>query len=367
MQIGIPKEIKVHEYRVGATPELARLLVSAGHEVFVQSSAGERSGYPDGTYQQAGAKIVPTADDVYRCELIVKVKEPQSQEFPLLRRNQILLCFLHLAAEPALTKVLMEIGSVAIAFETVVDKRGRLPLLLPMSEIAGRISIQVGATALQMNHGGRGVLLGGVPGVAKSKVVILGGGVAGTEAARMAMGLGAEVIIIDRDYSRLRELESIFGPRLSTRMSTPITIEETLVGADLVVGTVLIPGKRTPKLISRHMLKGMAPGAVLVDVSIDQGGCAETSRPTTHANPTYVVDHIIHYCVTNMPGACARTATQALANVTASYVLAIANQGYRKAMEEDVGLLEGLNICDGVIANPYVAADFHEANLQSAN
>lgn len=357
MRIGIPKEVKIHEYRVGATPELVKLLKQAGHEVMVQSGAGEKLGYSDALYQAAGAEVVHSAAEVWMADMVVKVKEPQPQECAFIRPGLILFCFLHLAAEPELTRKLMASDSVAIAYETVTDVRGRLPLLLPMSEIAGRLSIQTGASYLQMNHGGRGTLLGGAPGVRKGKVVILGGGVAGTEAARMALGLGAEVIILERDSHRIRELENLFGPQLSTRYSTSVSVEEAVTGADLVVGAVLLPGKRAPVILTREMLKCMPEGSVFVDISIDQGGCAETSRATTHSDPVYVVDGVTHYCVTNMPGACGRTATQALANVTCPYVLALANKGYQKAMAEDLGLRGGLNVYRGQLVNREVAAD----------
>lgn len=357
MRIGIPKEIKIHEYRVGATPELVQLLVAAGHEVWVQSGAGQQLGFTDALYEKAGAQIKRTPADVYRADMVVKVKEPQAAEYALIHNDLILFCYLHLAAEPELTNHLVQSKAVAIGYETVTDTRNRLPLLQPMSEIAGRLSIQVGATAMQMNHGGQGLLLGGVPGVSKAKVVVIGGGVSGTEAVRMALGAGADVTVIERDLHRLRELENLFGPRLSTRPSTAVTIEQALTGADLVVGAVLLPGARAPKLITREMLKKLNPGAVFVDISIDQGGCAETSRPTTHADPTYVVDGVIHYCVTNMPGACARTATQALTNATTPYVLALANKGYKKAMEDDSGLRNGLNVYRGQVTNREVAED----------
>jgi alanine dehydrogenase len=356
MRVGIPKEIKIHEYRVGATPELIKLLSQAGHEVIVQNGAGERL-YSDALYAAAGAKMVSSPADVWSADLVVKVKEPQPQEYARLHSEQILFCYLHLAAEPQLTKALVESKAVAIAYETVTDARGRLPLLLPMSEIAGRLAIQIGATYLQMNHGGRGTLLGGVPGVVKGRVVIIGGGVSGTESARIALGLGADVTVLERDLNRLRELENLFGPQLSTRASSAVTIEEALTGADLVVGAVLLPGKRAPCLITRPMLRRMPEGSVFVDISIDQGGCAETSRPTTHSDPVYVEEGVTHYCVTNMPGACGRTATQALTNATSAYVLALANKGYRKAMEEDVGLRQGLNVYRGQVVNREVAED----------
>lgn len=357
MMIGIPKEIKNHEYRVGATPNMVRLLTDAGHQVFVQTQAGEKIGYTDAMFAASGAKMVSTAEEIYQCEMIIKVKEPQESEFPLLKEGQILFCYLHLAPDPEQTKQLLDRKVVGIAYETVVDAQGRLPLLVPMSEMAGRIAIQVGATCLQLNNNGRGVLLGGVPGVSPANVVVIGGGVVGTEAARMAMGLGANVTILDRNLTRLRELDALFGPRLKTLYSSPSTIEESLSKADLVVGSVLIPGKTAPKLITREMVKKMIPGSVLVDVAIDQGGCSETSRPTSHAEPTYVVDGVIHYCVTNMPGACARTSTQALTNATGDYALMIANKGWKKALLEHMGLRQGLNVCYGQVTNEFVAHD----------
>lgn len=358
MRIGIPKEIKIHERRVGATPDLVRLLVGAGHEVLVETGAGELLGYTDALYAQAGAKIVMHPEEAYDVEMIVKVKEPQRQEFGFLREGQILFCYLHLAAEPELTKRLVESQCVAIAYETVTDARGRLPLLLPMSEIAGRLSIQVGATALQMNCGGRGTLLGGVPGVAKGHVVVIGGGVSGTEAVRMALGLGANVTVLDRDVSRLRDLENMFGSDLNTLYSTPVTVEKAISTADLVVGAVLIPGKRAPIVMTRAMVKNMMRGSVFVDISIDQGGCSETSRPTTHADPIYIEEGVLHYCVTNMPGAAARTATQALTNATTPYVLALANKGYKRALQDDASLQDGLNVYRGAVTNYEVAQEF---------
>lgn len=357
MIIGIPKEIKNHEYRVGATPSMVRMFVEAGHTVFVQKNAGHEIGFTDEMYQSAGAQLVDTAKDVYKAEMIIKVKEPQESEFSLLRKGQILFCYLHLSPDPIQTKHLIESGVVAIAYETVTDRLGRLPLLVPMSEIAGRISIQVGATTLQLNSGGKGLLLGGVPGVHPARVVVIGGGVAGTEAARMAMGLGADVTIMDVNLARLRELDSLFGPHLKTLYSTSASIEEAVKTADLVIGAVLIPGKLAPKLITRKMVSQMTPGSVICDIAIDQGGCSETSKPTTHANPTYVVDEVVHYCVTNMPGACARTSTMALTNATMTYALKIANLGYKKALLEDSGLMNGLNVCFGNITNEPVAHD----------
>ncbi|MBA3958409.1 MAG: alanine dehydrogenase [Parachlamydiaceae bacterium] len=357
MLIGIPKEIKNHEYRIGATPSMVRMLVEAGHTVRVQRNSGTQIGFTDEMFSAAGAQIVNSPADIYACEMVIKVKEPQESEYPLLREGQILFCYLHLAPDPVQTKHLLESKVIGIAYETVTDNHGKLPLLVPMSEIAGRISIQVGATSLQMNHGGKGVLLGGVPGVFPGRVTIIGGGVVGTEAARMALGLGASVTIIDRDLNRLRTLDSLFGPHLKTLYSTPSNIEESIVRSDLVIGAVLIPGKTAPRLITRDMLRKMTPGSVFVDVAIDQGGCAETSRPTTHQDPTYVVDGIVHYCVTNMPGACARTATLALTNATVDYALKIANKGYKQALSEYSGLRDGLNVCLGNVANEHVAAD----------
>ncbi len=357
MIIGIPKEIKDHEYRVGATPSMVRLLVEAGHKVLLETNAGTAIGLTDDMFKAAGATIVSSPKEIYSCEMIIKVKELQESEFPLLREGQILFCYLHLAPDPIQTRRLIEQKVVAIAYETVTDAHGRLPLLTPMSEIAGRFAIQAGATYLQLNNGGRGLLLGGVPGVAPARVAIIGGGVVGTEAARMAMGLGADVTILDRDLHRLRTLDMQFGPRLKTLYSSPMTIEETVIASDLVIGAVLVAGKTAPKVITRSMIKKMAPGSVFVDVAIDQGGSSETSKPTTHGNPTYVVDDVVHYCVTNMPGACARTATYALTNATMNYALAIANKGYKEALLENSGLMDGLNVCLGKVTNASVAQD----------
>ncbi|MBS0605075.1 MAG: alanine dehydrogenase [Verrucomicrobia bacterium] len=357
MLIGIPKEIKDQEYRVGATPDMVKALVLAGHQVMVQTLAGERIGFPDAMYASAGARIVSAIAEVYQAEMVIKVKEPQTQEFPLLKEGQILFCYLHLAPDPEQTKHLLKQKIVGIAYETVTDTKNRLPLLVPMSEIAGRISIQAGANALQLSNGGKGVLLGGVTGVLPAKVAVIGGGIVGTEAARMAMGLGADVVILDRNLNRLRELDALFGPRLKTAFSSPAAVEEHVVEADLVVGSVLIPGKMAPKLVTRDMVKKMSPGSVIVDVAIDQGGCTETSRPTTHTSPTYVVDGVVHYCVTNMPGAVARTSTQALTNATMPYALKIASKGYKQALKEDPGLMVGLNVYLGKVTNAPVAAD----------
>ena len=357
MQIGIPKECKNHEYRVGATPGLVSLLTQEGHTVLVQSKAGEKIGYDDAQYTHAGATIVPTIEDVYEAEMIVKVKEPQSKEFSLLKKGQILFCYLHLAPDPEQTKHLIERKVVGIAYETITDDTGRLPLLTPMSEVAGRIAIQAGATSLQMAHGGKGLLLGGVPGVAPAKVVIIGGGVVGTQVARVAMGFGADVTVLERRLSRLRELDDLYGPKLKTIYSTPIAIEEAVLSADLVVGAVLIPGKMAPKVVTEEMIKSMSPGSVFVDVAIDQGGCSETSHPTTHSEPCYMKHGVVHYCVANIPGACARTSTQALTNATAPYVLELAEKGYKRALREDSHFLQGLNVCLGHVTNEHVASD----------
>lgn len=357
MKLGIPKEVKNHEYRVGATPAMVRALVEAGHQLFVQKDAGFKIGFSDEDYEHAGAKIVTAAEDIYAADMVIKVKEPQASEYPLLREGQILFCYLHLAPDPVQTAELLERKVVGIGMETVTDDKGRLPLLLPMSEIAGRISIQAGATYLQMNHGGRGLLLGGVPGVLPAHVVVLGGGVSGTEAARMAIGLGANVTVIDKDLSRLRELDALFGSELMTLASSSQNIEEALAHADLVIGAVLIPGKTAPKIVTRSMVKKMRAGSVIVDISIDQGGCAETSKPTTHTEPTYIVDGVIHYCVTNMPGACAKTSTLALTNATLDYVVQIANKGWKQALQDNKHLRNGLNVCLGHVTNASVAHD----------
>lgn len=358
MIIGIPKEIKNHEYRVGATPGLVSLLVQAGHQVLIQTMAGHKIGFTDEMYARAGGKIVADAEHVYGgAEMIIKVKEPQNSEFPLLREGQILFCYLHLAPDPEQLKHLIERKVIGIAFETVTDPQGRLPLLTPMSEVAGRIAVQAGATALQMAHGGKGLLLGGVAGVPPAKVVVLGGGVVGTQAARMALGLGADVTIVERRLQRLRELDDLFGPKLKTIYSTPVSVEEMVIASDLVIGAVLIPGKRAPKLVTEAMVKKMTPGSVIVDVAIDQGGCVETARPTTHSEPTYMMHHVVHYCVANMPGACARTSTQALTNAIAPYALELAQKGYKKALLADPGLCEGLNVCLGHVTNEAVAHD----------
>jgi alanine dehydrogenase len=356
MRIGVPKEIKVHEYRVGLVPAGVRELTAAGHEVLIETSAGRGIGVEDAEYRAAGASIAAGATQVFeRAELVVKVKEPQPSECQLLRPNQVLFTYLHLAADPEQAEALMKSGATAIAYETVTAPNGSLPLLTPMSEVAGRMSIQVGAASLQKANGGFGVLLGGVPGVAPAKVVILGGGVSGTHAAEMAVGLRADVTIVDRSLNRLRELSSIFGSALRTTYSTTETIERLVREADLVIGAVLVAGAAAPKLVSRAMVKTMKPGAVLVDISIDQGGCFETSRPTTHADPTFIVDGVIHYCVANMPGAVPRTSTLALTNATLPYVRALADFGWQGALKRDPGLAAGLNVHAGEITHEVVA------------
>ena len=356
MRIGVPKEIKVHEYRVGLVPAGVRELVAAGHEVMLESGAGTGIGVEDAHYKTAGAVIAMNAQEVFeRSEMIVKVKEPQPTECALLRPGQLLFTYLHLAADPIQAKGLMQSGATAIAYETVTAPNGSLPLLTPMSEVAGRMSIQVGAASLQKANGGFGVLLGGVPGVQPAKVVILGGGVAGSHAAEMAVGMRADVTIVDRSLDRLRELSATFGASLLTAYSTTETIERLVRDADLVVGAVLVAGAAAPKLVTRAMLSTMKRGAVLVDISIDQGGCFETSRPTTHAEPTFVVDGVIHYCVANMPGAVPRTSTFALTNATLPYIRALADLGWQAALKRDPGLAAGLNVHAGEISHEVVA------------
>jgi alanine dehydrogenase len=358
MKIGVIKEIKTHEYRAGLTPASVRELVSQGHQVIAQAEVGAGAGFPDELYRRAGAMIAGQAIDIFAAaDLIIKVKEPQPGEIKMLRPGQVLFTYLHLAADKAQTEGLMRSGATCIAYETVTDTRGGLPLLAPMSEVAGRMSVQVGAHHLQRSHGGSGVLLGGVPGVPPGKVVVLGGGVSGTNAARVAAGMGAEVTVIDRSLSRLQELDLHFGGRMNTLFATIDTIEREVTAADLVIGAVLVPGAAAPKLVTREMLKGMRPGSVLVDISIDQGGCFETSRPTTHADPTYVEEGVVHYCVTNMPGAVARTSTIALGNATLPFILAIAGQGWRAALSANPHLRHGLNVHDGGITHAAVAHD----------
>lgn len=356
MRIGVPTEIKSNEFRVGLVPGSVRELTARGHEVFVQAGAGAGIFADDAAYEKAGAKILPTAKAVFdTADMIVKVKEPQLNECAMLRKDQILFTYLHLAPDPAQAKALMASGATAIAYETVTDPNGGLPLLAPMSEVAGRLSIEAAAMGLRRTTGGRGVLLGGVPGVRPAKVVVLGGGVVGTHAARMAVGLGAEVTIIERSLPRLRQLDELFEGRVKTLASTMETVETEVLAADVVVGAVLIAGASAPKLVTREMLKDMKKGAVLVDVAIDQGGCFETSKPTTHAEPTFIVDGIIHYCVANMPGAVPTTSAQALNNATLPFVIKLAERGLA-AFDRDPHLAAGLNVKGGRIMHQAVAA-----------
>ena len=356
MRVGVPKEIKNNEYRVGMTPPAVRELTARGHQVFVETNAGEGIGLHDEMYARAGAKILKSAEEVFAtADMIVKVKEPQPAEIARLRPGQVLFTYLHLAPDPEQTRGLLKSGVIGIAYETVTDARGGLPLLAPMSEVAGRMSIQAGAHCLEIAQGGRGQLLGGVPGVPAAKVVVLGGGVVGTNAARMAMGLEAHVIVLDVSLNRLKELDEQFGSRMHTLYSTIDALEEQVMSADLVIGGVLLPGAAAPKLITRNMVSQMKKGSVIVDVAIDQGGCAETSHPTTHAEPTYVVDDVVHYCVANMPGAVARTSTFALNNATLPFTIALAEQGAEKAMQANRHLLAGLNVYKGTLTYKAVA------------
>ena len=357
MLIGIPTEIKPQEFRVGMRPDAVREARAHGHEVLIQSGAGLGSGYPDATYVEAGAEIVPDAQTVFaRADMIVKVKEPQAPERAMLRRGQVLFTYLHLAPDPDQTRDLLNSGVTAIAYETVTDARGGLPLLAPMSEVAGRLAPQAGAWALQKANGGEGVLLGGVPGVRPANVIVIGGGVVGTAAARVATGMGANVTVLDRSITRLSYLDDIFMGRLTTQYATAAGTAELLPSADMVIGAVLIPGAAAPKLVSRAQLATMKPGAVLVDVAIDQGGCFETSHPTTHQDPIYEVDGIVHYCVANMPGAVPRTSTQALGNATLPFVLALADKGWRQAIHDDPHLRAGLSTHEGKLTSPPVGA-----------
>lgn len=357
MRIGIPKEVKNHEYRVGMVPASVRELVRLGHEVIVERNAGLGIGFDDQSYIEAGAKIIETAEEIFsQSELIVKVKEPQLHECAMLKDGQVLFTYLHLAPDPDQTEALQKSKCVAIAYETVTDDKGGLPLLAPMSEVAGRMSIQVGARALEKEAGGAGILLGGIPGVARGRVTVIGGGVVGTEAVRMAVGLEAEVIVIDRSIQRLHDLDRQFGAKIKTIMPSADAFDRYVLKSDLVVGAVLVPGGAAPKVVTREMLSKMRPGSVLVDVAIDQGGCFETSRPTTHTDPTYVVDGIVHYCVTNMPGAVPRTSTFGLNNATLPFIINLANKGYKQALRDDKHLKNGLNVCNGRITHESVAS-----------
>jgi alanine dehydrogenase len=356
MRIGVPKEIKNNEYRIGLTPAGVTELAHAGHEVLVERGGGASIGFDDAAYGAAGARIAADAAEVFaRSDMIVKVKEPQPEECRALRKGQVLFTYLHLAPDPRQAELLLASGATAIAYETVTGRDGGLPLLAPMSEVAGRMAVQAGCHSLEKAQGGSGTLLGGVPGVEPARVLVIGGGVVGTNAARMAMGLGADVTIVDRSITRLKELDTLFGGRMKTLYSTREAIERHALEADLVIGAVLIPGASAPKLISADQVRRMKPGSVLVDVAIDQGGCFETSRPTTHEDPCYIVDGVVHYCVANMPGGVARTSTQALTNATLPYVMALAAKGPRLAMEEDRYLRDGLNVHAGHITHPAVA------------
>jgi alanine dehydrogenase len=357
MLIGLPKEIKDSENRVGLTPATVHTLTRRGHQVLVQTGAGVSSSLLDEEYQSAGAKIVPYAEDAWAADLVIKVKEPVATEYQYLRTDLLLFTYLHLASDKPLTDALLTSGTTGIAYETVQTEDGSLPLLTPMSEVAGRMATQAGATYLQKSHGGRGILIGGVPGVAPANVVILGGGIVGTNAARVAVGLGAQVTVLDISHTRLKYLDDIYRGQLQTRISNESTIEELLDTADLVIGAILIPGGRAPWLITRAMLPTMRKGSVIVDVAVDQGGCVETTRPTTHSNPTYEIDGVVHYCVANMPGAVPRTSTFALNNQTASYVLSLANDGL-DAIRKDPALQYGLNTYRGAVTYTAVAAAY---------
>lgn len=359
MIVGIPKEIKNNENRVSMTPAGVRELVKRGHTVYVQHTAGENSGFPDAEYEKAGAHILPTIEDVYAiAEMIVKVKEPIEPEYKLVRPGQLLFTYFHFASDRTLTDAMLQSGATCLAYETVEDKQGTLPLLIPMSEVAGRMSVQEGARFLEKPQGGKGILLGGVPGVKPAKVLVLGGGVVGTQAALMAAGLGADVTILDISLPRLRQLSEFMPKNVKTMYSSTYNIEQELPTTDLVIGAVLIPGAKTPHLITRDMLALMKRGSVMVDVAIDQGGCFETSHPTTHAEPVYEVDGIVHYCVANIPGAVPFTSTLALTNATLPYALRLADKGWKQACAEDPGLKLGLNVVDGKVTFPGVAEAF---------
>lgn len=364
MLIGVPAEIKTLEYRIGMTPSAVREAVVHGHKVMVQKDGALRIGLTDALYEQAGAEIVDTAEEIFaRADMIVKVKEPQQNECKMLREGQLLFTYLHLAPDPDQADALQRSGCTAIAYETVTSARGGLPLLAPMSEVAGRMSIQAGAHCLEMRQGGAGVLLGGVPGVPAANVMVIGGGVVGINAARMAMGLGANVTILDNSLARLEELDSKYGPLLRTIYSTSHNIDELLMTADLVIGAVLIPGAAAPKLVKRDHLVGMKDGSVIVDVAIDQGGCFETSKATTHLDPTFNIDNVVHYCVANMPGGVAKTSTFALNNATLPFTLALADKGMKKALADDAHLANGLNVHQGKITNEAVAIDLNKDYL----
>lgn len=356
MNIGLPKEIKDNEYRVGLTPAGVRALTDAGHRVLVENKAGEGSGFDDDLYKRAGANIIASADDVWaEGDMIVKVKEPITPEYPRMREGQLLFTYLHLAPVNELTEQLLNRKVTGVAYETITDRRGTLPLLTPMSEVAGRMAIQVGAHYLEKMSGGRGILLGGVPGVPAARVVIIGGGVVGTNAAKIAVGMGAHVTIIDNNLDRLRELDDIFLSKIATLASSAYMIHDAVSQADLIIGAVLVPGAAAPRLVTRNMLKDVTDGAVIVDVAVDQGGCVETTHPTTHSDPTYYVEGVLHYCVANMPGAVPRTSTFALTNATLPYALKLANKGFEAAVKSDAGLAAGVNTYDGKLTYEAVA------------
>lgn len=356
MRIGVPKEIKSQEFRVGLVPGSVRELVQRGHQVLIEKNAAIGIGIDDDAYQAVGAEICESAEEIFnKSDMIVKVKEPQPQECKMLRPEQILFTYLHLAPDPEQTRLLKESGCSAIAYETVTHADGSLPLLIPMSQVAGRMSIQAGAYCLEKNQGGRGILLGGVPGVSAAKVVVIGGGVVGTNAIRMAIGMEADVTVLEKSLQRLQQLDLQYGPKLNTIFATSDSVEEYVLHADLIVGAVLIPGAAAPKLVPRDMLKMMKQGSVIVDVSIDQGGCFETSRPTTHSKPTYVEDGVVHYCVANMPGAVPYSSTFALNNATLPFVIALADKGLKNALLEDQHLLNGLNVHNGELTYEAVA------------
>lgn len=356
MKIGCVKEIKAQEFRVGLTPSATKEAILHGHTVYIEKSAGIGSGFEDDEYLNVGARIIDTADEIFQtCDMIVKVKEPQAQERKMLRSGQILFTYLHLAPDMPQTKDLLESGCTAIAYETVTDRRGGLPLLAPMSEVAGKLAPQVGSWTLQKANGGRGVLMGGVPGVSPAKVIVIGGGVVGTHAAKVSAGMGADVTVLDRSLERMRYLDDVFSASFKCEFSSSANIARLIQEADMVIGAVLIPGASAPKLISKSQLSSMKPGSVLVDVAIDQGGCFETSRATTHADPIYEVDGVVHYCVANMPGAVARTSTEALGNSTLPYMLKLANKGWKRACSENPHLANGLNVHDGKVTYQAVA------------
>lgn len=362
MIVGSPREIKNHEYRVGLTPAGVRTLVAAGHDVLIERDAGLRVGFPDADYAAAGARIVGDAAQIYGdAELVVKIKELQASEYALARPGQILFCYHHLAPDPDLARRMIEAGVTCLAYETVTDAHGALPLLAPMSRVAGRLAPQMAAWSLQMANGGSGLLLGGVPGVLPARVVILGAGTVGENATRVAVGMGADVVVLGRGTSRLDDLDRSYRGRIKTGVSDPVALADHVAAADVVIGAVLVPGKRAPRLIPRSLLRRMRPGSVLVDVSIDQGGVAETSRPTSHSDPIYIEEGVVHYCVANMPGACARTSTLALTQATLPYAVALANDGLRTALQRDAGLKEGLQIHDGKVTHPGLAQDLGRA------